>query len=372
MVNEAKHFLESHPILIADPDSASAQVLESTLKQICPTAGKIEIAPDLERATLFLEKQKPLFVISEYELGSHRGTDLRRIFRKIHPQLDGNIFGITTSRTDQCTVARLAEAEVDFVILKPFLSHTLSQTLQERISKKLLLTKYLKNLEQSQLLYKEGKSKESIHLLEKMKKDQPNLAMARGFLGEAYRGADNMDRARSEFDSVLKGNPAHFRSLLGRYEMSLAEQEHAESLKCLQNFLNHYPILSERTGSFARLRILGDPPVPDIEPYVKQLLSIARDRVDIINYVAPAAIVFGKYLLALKQKADALKLFGLALLSPERNTEHRLEVIRSLCENKLATEALNFLKTAPPEFIKSPKFTEIANLIKKMSTKLGA
>jgi CheY-like chemotaxis protein len=347
--NAAKAFqayLSTRKILIADPSAGSRAGLAKTMCDLGAKVSNITMVTTYEQAEQNIQASKPHVIICDYDLGKRCGLDLLQSQRKQNPGSKDSLFILVTGNTSQSAVAQAAEEDVDTFILKPYTLDVLKRSILKAAVAKINPSLYMKKIDDGKALLEQGKLDEAIAAFEAAKPHNPKPSLAMGYLGQVKFIKKVMAQAQADYDTGLQFNKIHYKCLIGMFELMQAQNKNVEAYDVVKRVTRYFPANPQRLTQVLRLAIVTKS-YEDIERYYQNFTAIDIRNEELIKYVCAALVVTGKFYLQNKLMTRALELFTKAATTAAGRVKILREIIESLIQNDLVTEAAEFLKRFP-------------------------
>jgi CheY-like chemotaxis protein len=348
-------FIATRKILIADESSSARSGVFAIFSKLGVKPFQISLASSLPDAEAEIIKSKPDIVIAEFNFGKHCGLDLLQRQRANNPDVKKSIFLLLTSNSSQSAVARAAEEDCDAFILKPFTPEVFRNTLIRAALLKANPPEYFTCIEA-------GKAKIALKDFEgaevefkKAEKMDPQPALACYYLGQLKLLKKIMDGAQDFYEQGLGYNKIHYKCLVGLYELLMEMKMYKEAYDVVKKVSQYFPANPKRLAEVLRLAIINQS-YDDVEKYYSIFCNIDERNDMLVNYICAALVVCGKYYIRSGNRARALELFQKTVATGAGRTKFLREIIQTLVESKLATEADQILKRYPPELQKDSEY----------------
>ncbi len=354
-VKKVNNYLASKTALLLDPSSSTRTVIRKLLLAMSIPTANIKVANNFQESKEVIETAKPQIIVAEYHLEKGNGLDLLPLMRSYCPSsLDGTF--ILVSEKNSPTIAALAaEEEVDIFVVKPFTYDSLQDEFMKALVPKLEASQYVKVLDNGKKLLKDKKYEEAMKLFDHARTLEQKPVLAFYFSGFVSMLLKKTDEAKKFYEEGLKIEPAHYRCLIGLYDVYM-EQKQIEKAYEIAHFASQkYPVSPKKIPEFVRLTVLNKK-YEELEDFYNLFINLEdRDQM-IITYVGAGLVVCGKYLLQQDKRQKAVEIFSKAALVVNQFPKILMEIIQTLITANLAKEAQQLMLKIPETVKASPDF----------------
>ena len=155
-----------------------------------------------------------------------------------------------------------------------------------------------------------------------------------------------MEEAEGDYQKGLSFNKIHYKCLVGLFDLLMEQKNYTKAYAVVKKVAQYFPANPQRLATVLRLAIMTGS-YEDIERYYQAFTGIDQRNDMLIRYVCAALVVCGKYYLKQKHGRRALELFEKAGIASAGRPRVLREIISTLLEFDLASEAQKYLSRFP-------------------------
>ena len=175
----------------------------------------------------------------------------------------------------------------------------------------------------------------------------PQPSLAHYYIGHVSFLKKVMEDARGEFEKGLTYNKIHYKCLVGLYDLLMDLKLHKEAYEIVKKISQYFPANPKRLAEVLRLAILTQS-YADVERYYAIFCNIDERNDLLTDYICAALIVCGKHYVKTGNRNRAIELFQKAVATSAGRTKFLREIVQTLIDGKMGSEAAGVLKRYPP------------------------
>jgi CheY-like chemotaxis protein len=366
-----KEYIRAKKITVVDSQASSRAALARTLVELGATIGQITLHSSFAAAKVTIKETCPDILLTEFDLeGGACGLDLLVSQRKANNQSKKSLFILITGNTSQAAVARAAEEDVDGYLLKPYTLDGLRMSLTKYAVEKAYPGPYTMMIEKGKEKIESKDYEDAIKIFEDAKKLDPKPALACFYQGFIDAERKILSNAEGKYRSGLDYNKIHYKCLVALFELFMGQSRNKEAYEVVRKIARYFPANPDRMAAVLRLAVINEA-YEDIESYYQLFRRLDHRNETLVRYVCASLIVCGKYYLQKKAVPRAVELFDKAKTTGARNPRLLREIISSLLQYDLSSEATAFLEAYPPEFQGSPEYAALKYAVTERDLPIG-
>lgn len=228
---------------MVDDFSNMRRTIKNMLKQM--GYGSIDEAEDGDIAIDKLKEKGFDLIICDWNMPQMPGISVLREVRK-DPRLRDISFVMVTAENWEEEIVEAAEEFVDGYIIKPFVTKTLEEKIDQVWESKVNPSKgeeyFLKGLH----CYFDGQLDESLDFFKKVLEIKKKSAKTHSAMGTIYLEKGNLERAESHFKEAVSYNPHYVKAYHGLAEVYQKRDEIEDAISNLELAVKKSPRISKR------------------------------------------------------------------------------------------------------------------------------
>ena len=358
VVNDPKllaDFLSRRKALIFDYASGARTTVRKLLTTHGMPAKNISSADSYEEALEKLATLKPQIAFIDYELkAGQNGLDFFKAFKALHPNRVETLFFLISEKGSDSLASRIAEEEVDSLVVRPFTYVSFEELFLEIVVTKIKPTDYLKIIEEGKTLLAANKAQEALTLFAKAKTLDPKPGLACYHEGMAYKALNQLDKMRACFEEGLETDPIHYKCLFGLFDLLMEAKDHKAAYAIGAKINQNHPINPNRIPDFVRLSVVNKY-YDDILNYYQIFATLDESDANIALYIAAGLVICAKALLKSGNVKDALNALTKAETVCQKKPSVLKEILLTLFSGEQFDEAERRLSKYPDEVKNAPE-----------------
>lgn len=296
--DELKEFLGSRRVVIGDPTRASGRSLRKFLMQLgaksedvilCETAGDAFDAV-AEKAThvLFTDVTFGFDVIKLQQSAFKSGTEFATI--------------VLTPDPSSSEMGRIAEKDVDAILLKPLHYQGFLECLWAAFAEKIKPSPYMIQIEKGKGCIKAGALEEAEIIFDSSRSLDPTPTLAFYYLGVIQETRGDLANAIFLFEQGLELNEKDYRCLTGLFDVRMKAEQFTEAYEIAKRIHVDFPVSPDRILDLVKLSVQMRR-FEDVIDYCRIFQSLEGREEALGRVVVAGMLVCSKYL-ALKQERE--------------------------------------------------------------------
>lgn len=316
---------------------------------------EVEVADSYEEALQKFSSLAPKVVFVDYEMKKGQsGFDFYNVFKETHKSRLETLFFLVTEKNSDSLASRVAEEDIDSMVVRPFTYTALEKLFLDVISNKLKPSDYFKIIEQGKVLITEQKFEEAMTVLAGAKGIDPKPTLACYYEGVAAKALKNIEKAQACFEAGLAIEPTHYKCLFGLFDLKMEGSDFEKAYALATKISQSHPISPNRIPTFVRLSVVNRA-YDDILNYYRIFSELDQADAMLATYIAAGLVICGKSLLNRGNSKDGLSALKKATEVCKGKVSILQEIIVTLFKAGLEEEAGRELSKAPDAVKNDPK-----------------
>ncbi len=309
---ELHNFFLDKKWLILDTTNVGKSSVRQMAIELGATVDKILIADDMDEAITKLQQEQPHFVFTTFAYEDRSGLELLSLHKEVHSNRLHTAFCVISDNNSLVHCMRMAEKEVDLVIIRPYTNQVLMDEFVNAVEHKLDPAPFLEALEagKEKLYYDNGDG--AISDFEKAKESNPDHPMAYAYLGGIYFAKKEYPKAKEYYQDGLSKDAKHYRSLRGLFDVYFEEGSFAKAYEISARIMESHTLNPKMLPSIIRVCVSQEK-YDDIIGFCSffSCLDENKEEDDLANikirkHLVAGLVVAGEYLFSKGKAEDAV------------------------------------------------------------------
>lgn len=284
--------MKGKKFLVIDDTAIGKAAIENMLTQSAANKKNIFYAKNFAKALEILDQERPNYIFSKFLIENDLYESVLDQHLKMMPNRLHCGF-IVISENDSIEVAtRVAQSEVNRMVLVPYTINTLQQEFLKVVIPKATPDPYLTEIELAKEFLKIDPDR-SLNHLSRAKKLKSHPLEAYFYEGVILCSLKSLENARTCFEEALKINPLHFQSLTELFKIFVQKDDHQRAYRIGGILLENYPVNPSLIPTLTRLSI-ACAKYDDVFTYHEAYKKVLRPDPDMKNYIAASLSIYGK------------------------------------------------------------------------------
>ena len=297
---QIKAYLKTKSFLVVEPTVAGKTAIEKMLQKTAVARKNVKFAKTLESAIEIMKTQMPnyVFTLDKLEDGSYQ--DLLELHLKQQPNRLDNGFILLTDNDSTDNITRLAQSEIDAMVILPFTVTSLQSEFLKVIVPKSAPSEY-KILVETAREHMKFDIDKALSFLNKAKKADPKPFEAFYLEGLIYLGDKALESARESFEQSLTYNPSYYNSLKELFNIYISLKEKHRAYQVSKKLSENYPVNPKMIPDLAWVSV-ANAQYDDILDYHQAFKNVEEPDREMRNYISASLAIYGKKII--KDKAE--------------------------------------------------------------------
>lgn len=339
LIEIIKTYVKGKKFLVVDNTNVGKASIKKMLQQTAVSKKNILTASNFDEAQELIKHHRPEWIFSCYMCSNESYEGILDLHMKVRPERLNSGF-ILLSENDSLEIAvRVAQSEVDKLILIPFTVTNLQQEFIKVMIPKATPTPYQVHVELAKQYFLTDPDK-AYNYLQKAKALDPKPAAAFYYEGMMFLKDKSLDKARASFEHALKHQPLHFQTLSELFQILVIQKDNQKAYRIARCMLDNYPVNPELIPKLSWLSV-ACAEYDDVFEYHDAYKKVRNPDKEMKNYIAASLAIFGKKVIQDKfrhQKETSTELYSKAL--------QVIDMASAICEDRplifaALVEALN-------------------------------
>lgn len=327
LIELVKTYVKGKKFLIVDNTNVGKASIKKMLQQTAVNKKNILTATNFDEASELIKHHRPEWIFSCFMSGRETYECILDLHLKIRPERLNAGF-VLLSENDSLEIAvRVAQSEVDKLILIPFTVTNLQQEFIKVMVPKATPTPYQVHVELAKQFFLTDPDK-AYNYIQKAKALDPKPAQAFYLEGMMYLKDKSLEKARSAFEGALKHHPLHFQTLSELFQILVTQKDNQKAYRIARCMLDNYPVNPELIPKLSWLSV-ACAEYDDVFEYHDAFKKVREPDAEMKNYIAASLAIFGKKVIQDKfrhQKETSGELYNKAL--------QVIDMASSICEDR--------------------------------------
>lgn len=340
--------MKTSKALVLDAASGSRGAIRRLIVSLGLPTNNIEAVETMEEALAVMNKNRPNIVVTEMVIGGRSGFELLKLLREYYPSGLQTVFIFLTAKRSPIVNSLALESEADAMVVKPFNVNQMEASLIQACQPKSIRPNYLVSIENAKIEIREKNFDVAVHLLNDAIQQDPKPFLAYSNLGKLYFDLEKWSEAEKAFESALKFNPKHYHSLLGLFDVFLAQKRFKDAYFVCSEITKNNAFPMKRVPDFVKVAVHNQK-YTDVLEFFEIVSDYEYPDDAVVSYLAAAMVVCAKSFIKSGELGRGLDFLQKAQSATRSREKIQIEIISALYASGLEREADNFMRRVSDE-----------------------
>ncbi len=295
-----KAYLKNKHFLVVEPTVAGKTAIEQMLKRTAVPRKNIKFARNMEMAIDILKNNMPNYVITVDKAEDGNYKELLELHIKQQPNRLDNGFVLLSENDSVDAITKLAQSEIDTLVIMPFTVTSLQSEFLKTIIPKSAPSDYkvLVEAAREHMLFDLDKA---LSFLNKAKKADPKPFEALYLEGLIYLQDKSLEKARECFELSTRINSEYYPSLKELFNIFIQTKDRNRAYQISKKLSETFPVNPEMIPDLAWVSV-ATAQYDDILDYHQAYKNVEEPDNDMKNYIAASLTIYGKKIIQDKYK----------------------------------------------------------------------
>ncbi len=297
-----KAYLKTKSFLVVEPTVAGKTAIEKMLQKTAVARKNVKFAKTLESALEIMKDQMPNYVFTLDKLEDGPYHDLLELHLKQQPNRLDNGFFLLTDNDSTDNITKLAQSEIDAMVILPFTVTSLQSEFLKVIVPKSAPSEY-KILIESAREHMRYDVDKAMSFLNKAKKADSKPFEAFYLEGLIHLGDKALELARESLEQSLKFNPSYYNSLKELFNIYISLKEKHRAYQVSKKLSENYPVNPKMIPDLAWVSV-ANAQYDDILDYHQAFKNVEDPDSEMRNYISASLAIYGKKIIKDKTEGN--------------------------------------------------------------------
>ena len=260
-------------------------------------------AGNFDEALEVLEKNRINIILTNYEVDGETSDELLEAHYESVPDRSEAFYFIFSEKNSMAMASKLAETEVDGLLIKPYNIQDLIDTITKKLESKLSMSKEEKTYHEIRSLITLGSLDEAEIKTLKYKQQRPKSPNPHFLHGLICLERNDYPDAIKYLEEVLKHDPHHHKALTHLFEIYIQDKQYRDAYRHAQTISENYPVNPDKIPDFIRVS-LATKNYSNIVSFCEMVMEIEDNLAYLKTPIAAGLALGGKYLAGLPGKEN--------------------------------------------------------------------
>jgi len=297
-----KQYMKNKTFLVIEPTVAGKTAVEQMLKKTAVARKNVQFAKNVEMALDIMKEMKPNYIFTHDKLEDGNYKEVLDEHLKQHGNRLESGFVLFSENDSLDTVTKLAQSEIDCLVMLPYTVTSLQSEFLKIILPKTAPSEYKILIESARELMRFDLDK-AIQTLEKAKKADKKPYEAFYLEGLIHVKSKGLEQAKTAFEKSLKFQPKYYNSLKELFNIYMQLKDRHKAYRISSMMSEEFPVNPEMIPDLAWVSV-ACAEYDDILSYHTAFKNLEEPDSDLKNYIAASLTIYGKKILKDKFEDD--------------------------------------------------------------------
>lgn len=297
-----KQYMKGKVFLVVESTVAGKTAIEKMLKKTAVARKNVHFAKNIEGALAGMKEYKPHYIFCNEKLEDGTWREIQHEHLKARPNRLDSGFLLLTENDSLDAITKLAQSEIDAVVMLPFTVTSLQSEFLKVILPKSAPSDYQILVEAAREHIRFDLDK-ALGFLKKAKKADPKPYEAYYLEGLIQLKSKSLELAKDAFEKSLKIHPEYYNSLKELFNIYMIQKDRYKAYHISSQMTGKFPVNPEMIPDLSWVSV-ACAKYDDILNYHTAFKNIDEPDKDLKNYIAASLTIYGKKLVKDKFEED--------------------------------------------------------------------